>query len=147
MKRKWVIEEAEHDCVGPITVRVTPEDIAVAFPRQQFEKMGEISDGYHTFDELYEHRFALWIALCRIASQVPHLFRDGDVWRAKKHSDGTSYEGWFMLGMGIERTGSMMTYHLPLSRWDDCGFAETYEYAPAFDGHTSADVLERLKRM
>lgn len=25
---------------------------------------GEVSDGYHTFDELYEHRVALFIALC-----------------------------------------------------------------------------------
>lgn len=25
----------------------------------------EVSDGYHTFDELYDHRITLYIALCR----------------------------------------------------------------------------------
>ena len=29
-------------------------------------KNGDISDGYHTFDELYEHRIALFITLARL---------------------------------------------------------------------------------
>ena len=28
-----------------------------------FESVEEMSDGYHTFKELYDHRIALWIAL------------------------------------------------------------------------------------
>lgn len=104
--------------------------------------MGHISDGYHTFDELYEHRCVLWIALCRKMTEALH--RCSDVtWRSLLHSDGTSFGGWFVLGMGYA-AGEQMTYHLPLSRWDECDFAEVLERAPQFDGHTSADVLKRI---
>lgn len=99
---------------------------------------GETSDGYHTFNELYEHRFALWIALCK---------RHPMSWRAKLHFDGTMYDGWFIVGLKFA-PGSQITYHLPLSKWDDCLGLDTYEKAPCeFDGHTSTDVLERLKRL
>lgn len=35
-------------------------------------------------------------------------------------------------------------YHLPMSEWDNCKWANTLENAPEWDGHTSADVLKRL---
>lgn len=109
---------------------------------------GSISDGYHTFDEIYDHRVTLWIALCRMADRG--LF--GIPWRSKMHSDGSSFEGQFVLGMG-EDPGEQITYHLPLSRWDECGFARIcelgsgYNEIPKFDGHTSADVLQRIKNL
>lgn len=97
--------------------------------------IGQISDGYHTFDELYEHRIELWIKLCHGSYGA---------WRTQTHSDGSCWEGWFVLGLGREQ-GKQITYHLPMSRWGDCAWADTLEIAPEFDGHTSADVLERLK--
>lgn len=117
------------------------------------EKTGCISDGYHTFDELYEHRITLFIALCR-KIQSPLYYGDqrnimGDdlkVWRSKLHSDGTSFDGWFILGINKEK-GKQITYHLPISKWEETEFAETLEKAPEFDGHTSEDVLERLNKL
>jgi hypothetical protein len=117
------------------------------FKEIEVEDGTQVSDGYHTFDELYDHRLNLWIALCRIHAKV---IREqwNPVFRAKIHSDGTNYEGWFMLGM-FREPGHQITYHLPLSRWDECDFAVTldHDHAPEFDGHTSKDVLERLKRL
>lgn len=105
---------------------------------------GDLSDGSHTFDELYEHRFGLYIALCKFLATDDGFERY--VWRSLQHSDGPSYEGWFLLG--IEKgAGVQITYHLPLSKWDECAFADTLERAPEWDGHTSADVLERIKRL
>ena len=102
---------------------------------------GQTSDGYHTFDELYDHRIALFIALCRHVN----WHRPGYVWRSKRHSDGSSIDGWFLLGTG-KMPGDQITYHLPLSRWDECAdFADELTRAPDFDGHTSADVLVRIK--
>lgn len=101
----------------------------------------QISDGYHTFDELYQHRFALYLALCKVISQTTGI---GTVFRAKTHSNGTSYEGWFLLGM-FQTAGKQISYHLPLEWWESANFAETLEVAPAFDGHTSRDVIERVK--
>jgi hypothetical protein len=122
------------DLVGEICHHMVFDDLEAA-------KTGKISDGYHTFGELYEHRFNLWIALCRTIARLETTI----VWRSKLHSDGTNYEGWFVLGIGCSE-GSQITYHLPLSKWEECNFAETFERS-YFDGHTSADVLERLKTL
>ncbi len=103
------------------------------------EITGQTSDGYHTFDELYEHRIALFLALCNYAKD------NITVWRSKLHSDGSAIDGWFVMGIGT-MYGRQITYHLPMSRWDDAGFVMTLDRAPPFDGHTSADVLKRLEK-
>jgi len=112
-----------------------------------FDSM-EASDGYHTFGELYEHRIGLFIALAKLSARQEHAVAAHPdtpfVWRSKLHSDGSSFDGWFILGVGFFE-GQQMTYHLPLSKWEETEFATTLEKAPEFDGHTSADVLERLK--
>lgn len=104
------------------------------------DDMGSISDGYHTFDELYEHRVTLYIALC---SRLDSSYY---VWRSEKHSDGSSYEGYFILGIDDEK-GKQITYHIPMKYWEQTYFAETLEKAPEFDGHSSKDVLERLQKL
>jgi len=110
----------------------------------EVENLNQVSDGYHTIAELYDHRIALFIALCKQIQQQPY---DDDakfgVWRSKKHSDGTdAYEGWFVLGYGT-KDGEIVTYHLPLSYWEKTNFAQEIERSH-FDGHTSQDVLVRL---
>ncbi len=103
-----------------------------------------VSDGYHTIGELYDHRIALYIALC---NQIAYQQRSDRVWRSQRHFDGSNYDGWFILGIDREK-GKQITYHIPNSRWDETEFAKTFEKAPAeWDGHTSADVLERLKTL
>lgn len=122
----------------------------------QVESLAQVSDGYHSIQELYDHRITLFIALCRcmesgisqnqqaiMGREAEHPMRP---WRSKTHYDGTSWDGWFIMGIGKEK-GEQISYHLPLSRWDETDFAETLEKAPPFDGHTSADVLERLKQL
>lgn len=106
------------------------------------EETGKISDGYHTFDELYEHRITLFIALCKNLDG----YKYANAWRSKLHSDGTSFDGWFILGINKEK-GEQITYHLPISKWEETNFAEDLEKAPEWDGHTSNDVLERLKKL
>lgn len=105
---------------------------------------GKTSDGYHTFDELYDHRITLYIALCKIMASRYSTYKN--IWRSKLHSDGTSFDGWFILGIN-KTAGKQITYHLPLERWEETNFAETLEKAPEFDGHTSADVLKRIKEI
>lgn len=108
-----------------------------------------VSDGYHTMDELYEHRIQLFIELCRYVgwmSEERHDLAPNEVWRSKFHADGSSYEGWFILGIGVEK-GKQITYHLPMTRWSETDFAESLKTAPEFDGHTSQDVLARLKTL
>jgi hypothetical protein len=115
-------------------------------------------DGYHTFNELYDHRITLYIALCKKLQAWVYLpgernersdGYDKCVWRSKRHSDGELCFGTgtqYVLGIGRE-AGKQITYHIPIERWDESGFAETLEVAPEWDGHTSADVLDRLKAL
>lgn len=103
---------------------------------------GETSDGYHTFNELYDHRITLFLALCEMVDRVTST---GHVWRSKLHSDGSSFDGWFIMGIGT-LPGEQITYHLPMPRWGEADFLGTaFTRAPTFDGHTAADVLARLK--
>lgn len=59
----------------------------------------KISDGYHTFGELYEHRIALFIALCRAIEGT-----ENDAWKMPPK------DGWFLMGIGKEK-GKQITYH------------------------------------
>jgi len=72
-------------------------------------------------------------------------FTEQDIWCSTLHSDGSSFGDWFILGINKEK-GKQITYHLPARFWHEvCEFAEVLERAPEWDGHTSEDVLERLK--
>jgi hypothetical protein len=99
--------------------------------------MGEVSDGFHTFNELYEHRCSLFLALM---AGYPRIS-----WISKKHEDGSEWGGWFIAGMQL-RTGDV-TYHLPSKMWDLAVATEArvLSTAPHWDGHTPANVVERLQ--
>lgn len=102
------------------------------------ENKGNISDGYHTFNELYEHRHLLFRAVTKAYSST--------AWRAKKHDDGSSFKGWFIAGV-VNLKGKDITYHLPIRLWKEFAHCSTLEKAPKWDGHTSKDVIKRLKNL
>lgn len=105
---------------------------------------GSTSDGYHTFDELYEHRHRLFIALLHLQAVLDwKTWDEPSPWKSKKHSDGSEMEWWF-LAWTKNLDWEMITYHLPVLLWDDVAIREL-SLAPEWDWHTSADVLERLK--
>lgn len=96
----------------------------------------QISDGNHTFGELYDHRITLFIALCRQFDGLKN-----QPWRMPPK------DGWFLMGIG-RKAGDQISYHLPESRWEETYFCDTI--APEdyeFDGHTSQDVINRLKKL
>ena len=96
--------------------------------------VSEVSDGFHTFHELYEHRHHLFVALL---NSHPDLS-----WKSRLHDDGTMYPGdWFIAGMDLP-TGDV-SYHLEGRFWDRVR-VKALDLAPAWDGHTSQDVLVRL---
>lgn len=101
-----------------------------------------VSDGYHTFGELYAHRIVLYLALCRVLEDR----QIANVWRSKAHSDGNVWPGWFLLGI-YYTAGEQITYHLPDTYWEQTSFATTLEKAPQFDGHRAEDVLNRLTNL
>ncbi len=94
--------------------------------------VGEVSDGYHTFNELYEHRFLLFI---HTAIAQPGAFK------TKFNDTKETWDGWFILG--INTSHGQITYHLPEKYWDLATVPEV-EFNAEYDGHDSEDVLERL---
>lgn len=95
-----------------------------------------ISDGYHTFDELYKHRYALFAVLCN------QLYLPENCYKCRKHADGTMYEGWFIVVVNLPTVGQI-SYHIPEKYWDKFNVREK-EKSNDFDGHTSEDVIKRL---
>ena len=128
-------------------------------------KNGHISDGYHTFDELYEFRklynaalFNEWgkgeyvygIALTERPDQVevlnePLLRVQYDVHKSWRHHDGELCfgGGWFIV-VAMLPTGQISN-HYKAEDWDLFKIPEAEKAKYPFDGHTSADVLQRLK--
>jgi hypothetical protein len=102
-----------------------------------YDEIGKISDGYHTFDELYKHRILLFIALMK---SHPDLS-----WWSDTHADGSQWDGWIIAGMHLP-TGDI-TYHMDAIYAALLDGIQHLEKAPAWDGHTSNDVLLRLNAL
>jgi hypothetical protein len=104
---------------------------------------GETSDGYHTFTELYDHRFALFVALCHLIQREYEGVQTNSVpWKSRLQSDGTMFDGYFIAGIGIQ-PGLQISYHYPLEKWDLLRVPEL-DRAPLYDHHTPQDVINRL---
>lgn len=93
--------------------------------------IGEMSDGYHTFNELYHQRMMLFAALVK-------AYKD-KAWKSYKHEDGEPCfgGGWFIVG--IDTPEGSYTYHYESKDFDlfDC---VELPVAKHWDGHTEADV-------
>lgn len=110
-------------------------------PRDGFVGFGDeldvgVSDGYHTHADLYAHQVTLFACLAR---SHPDL-----AWRSRRHHDGSMFPGRFIIGLAPP-TGAV-TYHAPLDAWDEFEGVATLDRAPAWDGHNSEQVLDRLRR-
>lgn len=107
--------------------------------------VSSISDGYHTFGELYEHRHALFIAL--MASHP-----ESSWWSLTHKDEGNTpcYDGYFIAGINIpvksygKREWIQVSYHLPIKYLDTVKAFYPQSYQPKYDGHTSNDVVERI---
>lgn len=95
---------------------------------------GNISDGYHTFDELYYHRCVLFSLIC---NQNNHI-----AWKSKKHYTGDMYDDMFIVGVNTQY--GQVTYHYNLKYWDMFNVPEL-ENAPEWDGSSPSDCIERMR--
>jgi len=97
--------------------------------------IGDLSDGFHTFNGLYEQRMILFSALVK-------AYKD-KAWKSYRHEDGEYCfgGGWFIVG--IDTPEGSYTYHYENKYWDmfDC---VDLPRSPHWDGHTEADAETRL---
>ena len=121
--------------------------------------LGDVSDGYHTFNELYEFRkmynAVLFNEWGKERVQHPHWWKEGkpfysykhEVHKSKKHYEGDECfgGGWFIV-VAILPTGQISN-HYEMKDWDLFQIPEEPKAKYPFDGHTGKDVLTRLKEL
>lgn len=90
---------------------------------------GDLSDGYHTYNELYHHRMILFSIICNQNKSMS--------WKSKLHADGTMFDDFFIVG--INTPEGQFTYHYHIDNWDLFDVLELPN-APEYDGHTPGDV-------
>lgn len=100
---------------------------------------GQISDGFHTFDELYEYRM-----LYNAHAVEGWMLRGYPVVKSWEHSDGEECfgGGWFVVTAQLP--SGQVSNHYEGVHWGlfSCPAVET---APEWDGHTPADAANRLR--
>lgn len=115
-----------------------------------FKTIGEVTDGYHSFDELYRYRklynaaFFNGLKLASGSKEAgePYWF---DVHKSKRHSEGDECFGgeWFVVV--AELPTGQITNHYHLSDWDLFDIPER-ERANQWDGASPATCADRLER-
>lgn len=102
---------------------------------QLIENLGEgnkggVSDGSHTFDELYFHRMTLFAVICNSHKKL--------AWKSWKHDDGTMFDDYFIVG--VETPQGQYTYHYQSEHWNLFAVKEL-DFAPRWDGHQASDIF------
>lgn len=100
---------------------------------------GETSDGFHTFNELYEFRKVYNCALFNEWSKQGKY----SVHKSRKHSDGEDCfgGGWFIVSANLPQ--GQISNHYELKDWN-LFRCEERERADTYDGHNSKDVIHRI---
>ena len=117
----------------------------------KLENKGHLSDGYHTFDELYEFRkvynAALFNEWCRDWRLNDAPVADFNAHKSWRHNDGELCfgGGWFIV-VALLPTGQISN-HYEAKDWDLFKIPETEKALFPFDNHTAQDVLNRLKSL
>jgi len=103
---------------------------------------GELSDGYHSFNELYEFRKLYNACLFN------EWYEQGkyNVHKSLRHFDGEECfgGGWFIV-VAMLPTGQISN-HYKVKDWDLFKCKKTERALFEFDGHTTEDVRDRLFR-
>lgn len=104
--------------------------------QQEQIDMGEVSDGYHTFNELYYYRMLYNAAFFNL---LPKEW----VHKSKRHHTGEECfsGGWFIVMANLP-TGQISN-HYELKDWDLFQVPEK-EFSDEWDGHTPQEAADRL---
>ena len=104
------------------------------FKKKNLIRTKNVSDGYHTFGELYHHRAVLFSMICNTYKEK--------AWKSKLHDDGTMFgEDDEMFIVGIETPKGQYTYHYHLDPYWDMFNVKELDYAPKYDGHKPSDII------
>ena len=130
-----ITEQIARDAVGALpSPTMYAKDLYWKGYRMIPDNIGEFSDGYHTFNELYHHRAVLFSVICNMMPDK--------AWKSKLHDTGDVYDGMFIVG--IETEQGQATYHYDIEPYWDMFKVKELEKAPKWDGHTPSDAIQRI---
>lgn len=145
---KRVYGYSEDETTRIKAIEINPNDLISQTRQEAIEVTGDTSDGYHTFNELYEFRKLYNSALFNEwANGWSHGFAvKYDVHKSKLHHDGEKCfgGGWFIVM--AETPEGQISNHYELKDWDLFNIPEK-EKANEWDGHTAQDVIVTLKSL
>jgi len=93
--------------------------------------IGDVSDGFHTFNQLYHQRAMLFAVIVNQNRDIS--------WKSRKHEDGELCfgGGWFLVT--VDTPEGAYGYHYEDKYWDMFNCKEL-EKAKHWDGYTEEDV-------
>lgn len=151
-ERRWDGTVGEFDAKWPCA------NIAKEIAEKVYENIGEFSDGYHTFDELYDIRLAYNVALFNEWGRQHRPDKSGrmylsipvpkhDVHKSQRHHDGELCfgGGWFIVVANLP--SGQISNHYEMKHWDLFRVPVVEKAKYEWDGHTSEDVINRLKSL
>jgi hypothetical protein len=102
---------------------------------------GNTSDGYHTFNELYDFRMSYNAALFNEWAESGKHF----VHKSRRHHDGElCFGGGYFVVVAVLPEGQISN-HYKVKYWNLFNIVSVEKALFEFDGHTGSDVLSRLK--
>jgi hypothetical protein len=102
---------------------------------------GNTSDGYHTFNELYDFRMSYNAALFNEWAESGKHF----VHKSRRHHDGElCFGGGYFVVVAVLPEGQISN-HYKAKYWNLFNVVSVEKALFEFDGHTGTDVLSRLK--
>lgn len=109
------------------------------------EEIGEVSDGYHTFNELYYYRMLYNAAFLNTLAWYQDNINTFNIYKSKRHHTGEECfgGGWFIVMVDLP-TGQVSN-HYEMKYWDLFKIPEK-EIADEWDGHTPQIAAERLRK-
>lgn len=121
-------------------------DYGKELDKKTYDKMSQVSDGYHTFGELYLYRMYLQAMLFNQWAQIYDSKIDGrlhDVHKSWKHSDGKPCfdGGWFVVVATLP--SGQITNHYKAEHWDLFKIPAR-DMAAEWDGHTPQQAADRM---
>lgn len=139
--RHWSYS-ADDEMIKISSIGRKPETVVVIDRRT-----GQVSDGFHTFEELYRYRLLYNAALfnswyesaCEHSSVGFRVHKSWHHWGGEPCFGG----GWFIVMANLP-TGQISN-HYPADAWDLFNIPARHT-ADEWDGHTPAEAADRLTR-
>ena len=114
---------------------MTIEDVCKEF---NLEDIGDLSDGFHTFNQLYHQRAVLFACIVNTHPDISGKSLAQEDGKCCFDSDGK----WFIVW--IKTPEGYYSYHYETEKYWNLFKCPIYKTSPHYDGHTEEDVTRLL---